>query len=139
VSDSFLREWHRLVAARDLAALDRALAPEVVLAAPPYWEPFRDRDVVHHLLGLILETIEGFTYHREWRDGRELALEFTGSVGGRDLQGIDLITLDAAGRVAKLDVLIRPANAVEALRDAIAPRITAYLASRRAAGAEKGA
>jgi len=130
VADRFLTEWHRIVAAKDLDGLDRVLAPDIALSAPPYWEPFRERDLVHHLLGLILETIEDFTYHREWQNGREIALEFTGSVAGRNLQGIDLITLDDADQVANLDGLIRPANAVEALRDAIAPKITAYLASR---------
>ncbi len=128
--DGFLRAWHRAVEARDTAALAPLLADEVVLGAPPYWQPFEGRALVQHLLGLILETIEGFTYHRQWRDGREIALEFTGRVGGLELQGIDLISLDERSAIRRLDVLMRPANAVDALRDAIAPRMAAYLAGR---------
>jgi len=90
----------------------------------------RGRDLVHHLLGLIVVTIEGFSYHREWQDGRELALEFTGRVDGLDLQGIDLIRLDERQRIQSLDVMIRPINAVVALRDSIAPRMAVYLAQR---------
>jgi hypothetical protein len=126
----FLAEWHRIVLTRDSAGIGALLAEDVTLGAPPYWTPLQGRALVEHLLGLILETVEGFTYHREWIDGRELALEFTGRVGGKELQGIDLITLDDAGRVAHLDVLMRPLNAIAALRDAIAPRMQEFLAGR---------
>jgi hypothetical protein len=128
--EAFLDEWHRIVRERDVPALAALLAPEVEIGAPPYWEPLRGQPLVQHLLGLILETIEGFTYHREWKLGRELALEFRGRVGGLELQGIDLISLDEGGRVRRLEVPMRPINAVTALRDAIAPRMMEYLKSR---------
>lgn len=128
--DAFLDEWHRIVRERDVAALAGVLAPEVEIGAPPYWEPLRGAGLAQHLLGLILETIEGFTYHREWSDGDELALEFRGRVGELELQGIDLISLDAAGRIRRLDVLMRPVNGVDALIAAIAPRMAAYLAKQ---------
>jgi hypothetical protein len=129
--DAFLDEWHRLVRERDVEALAALLAPEVAIGAPPYWEPFRGAVLAQHLLGLILETIEGFTYQREWRNGDELALEFRGRVGELELQGIDLISLDAAGRIRRLDVLMRPVNAVNALIAAIAPRMVAFLAQQK--------
>jgi len=124
----FLVEWHRIVAQKDLKALRSVLAEDVSLGAPPYWGRLRGCEIVHHLLGLIVNTIDGFTYHREWQNGRELALEFTGRVGELDLQGIDLISLDERLRVQNLDVMIRPINAVLALREAIAPRMAAFLA-----------
>jgi len=129
-TEGFLTEWHRIVRERDLPALAALLAPDVELGAPPYWEPLRGAPLVQHLLGLILETIEGFTYHREWKMGRELALEFRGRVGELELQGIDLISLDDSGRIRRLDVPMRPVNAVTALREAIAPRMAAYLAKQ---------
>jgi len=130
-ADRFLDAWHEAVAARDTASLEPLLAEAVSIGAPPYWQKLEGRPLVHFLLGLILETIENFTYHREWVDGRELALEFTGSVDGLDLQGIDLITLGADGRIANLDVLIRPANAVSALIARVAPRMQKHLAGER--------
>jgi hypothetical protein len=128
--DRFLPEWHRIVAERDVPALGAVLAPDVTLGAPPYWSKLAGRDLVQHLLGLIVHTVEGFTYHREWRDGRELALEFRGRVGEIELQGIDLVTLDAEERIQNLDVLMRPLNGIVALRDRIAPRMAEYLAKR---------
>lgn len=129
-SAAFLAEWHRIVAHKDLAGLREVLAEDVSLGAPPYWSRIEGRETVHHLLGCVIDAIEGFTYQREWVDGRELALEFTGKAGGLDLQGVDLISLDEGCRVRRLDVAMRPVNAVIALREAIAPRMAAFLAGR---------
>lgn len=127
--ESFLEEWHRIVANRDLAALSDILAEDVRIGAPPYWTKLEGRPIVHHLLGLIIETIEGFTYHREWQDGPELALEFQGKVGDLDVQGIDLITLNETGQVQNLDVLMRPTNTILRLQEIIAPQMAKFLSS----------
>jgi hypothetical protein len=125
---AFLAEWHRIVAEKDVASLAGVLAPDVTLGAPPYWRKLEGAALVAHLLGVIVQTIEGFTYHREWVRDREIALEFRGRVGGRELHGIDLISLDDDGRIRSLDVLMRPVNAIVALREAVAPRMAEYLA-----------
>jgi hypothetical protein len=122
-TEAFLTEWHRIVREKDAATIGALLAEDVTLGAPPYWSKLQGRPLVAHLLGLILRTIEDFSYHRQWIAGYELALEFTGHVGGKHLQGIDLITLDSTGRVVNLDVLMRPINGIAALRDTIAPRM----------------
>ncbi len=130
-AERFLEDWHRIVAARDLDGHAKILAEDVTLGAPPYWAKLEGRALVAHLLGLIVHTIEDFTYQREWRQGAELALEFTGHVAESELQGIDLITLSAAGEVQNLDVLMRPLNAVSELRDRIAPQMAEYLKRRQ--------
>jgi hypothetical protein len=128
-AESFLKEWHRVVSERDVVALPALIAEDVTMGAPPYWKKLGGRELVCHLLGIIIETIEDFTYHREWSEGAELALEFTGHVGDLDVQGIDLITLNEAGQVQNLDVLMRPVNSVIALRERVAPRMAEYLKS----------
>jgi hypothetical protein len=134
--DEFLAKWHRLVEQRDLDALERILAEDVSMGAPPYWDKLNGRPIVHHLLGLIISTVEDFTYHREWHNesrggagtsSQEIALEFRGHLGELDLQGIDLITLNERGELQNLDVMIRPMNALSALRDVIAPQMLEFL------------
>ena len=126
----FLTKWHRVVSEKDLGALLGLLSDDVSLGAPPYWARIQGRELVHQLLGLILNTIEEFTYHREWQTGNDLALEFTGRVGEFELQGIDLISLNDRFTIENLDVLIRPANAVDLLRDTIAPQMASFIARR---------
>ena len=127
----FLDKWHQLVQARDLVALEQILAEDVAIGAPPYWDKLHGRRLVHRLLELIITTIDDFTYYREWHDDcrgqGEIALEFRGHVGDLDVQGIDLITLNDRGELQNLDVMIRPMNALEALRDVIAPRMMEFL------------
>ena len=131
VNAEFLAKWHPVVKDRDLAGLETLLAPDVSMGAPPYWDRLRGRPLVHHLLGLIIHTIKDFSYHREWHDDSrgngEIALEFHGHVGELDLQGIDLISLNDRGEIQKLDVVIRPMNALAALRDVITPKMAVYL------------
>src|SRR5262245_36577315 len=127
---AFLERWHGIVARRDLDALPEVLAEDVALGAPPYWNALQGRELVAHLLGLIVNTIQGFTYQREWLSGSERALGFSGRVGDLGLQGIDLISLDASGRIRRLEVPMRPVNAVIALREAIAPQMAAFLSEQ---------
>ncbi len=131
VKNEFLTRWHQLVANRDLAALEDILAEDVTMGAPPYWDKLQGRPIVHHLLGLIITTIDDFTYHREWHTDSsgsdEIVLEFMGHVGDMDLQGVDLISLNQRGELQNLDVMIRPMNALEALRDIVAPQMMEFL------------
>ncbi len=128
-TDEFLVRWHRIVRDKDLDALPATLAEEITMGAPPYWAKLEGKDLVAHLLGIIVTTIEDFTYHREWVAGAELALEFHGHLGEHNIQGIDLITLDTDNRIRNLDVLIRPINSLLALRDVVEPKMASYLGS----------
>jgi hypothetical protein len=49
--------------------------------------------------------------------------EIRARAGERDLEGIDLIRFDAAGRIVDLTVFIRPRSAIEALLAEVAPRL----------------
>jgi hypothetical protein len=131
---AFLTEWHRVVREKDVEAVGALLEDDITLGAPPYWTKLAGKEIVSHLLGLIVNTIEGFHYHRQWVEGRELALEFTGRLGDKELQGIDLITLSPDHRITNLDVLMRPLNGIKALREAIAPQMQELFA-RKAASA----
>ena len=126
-ANAFLTDWHVTVARKDRARIAEALADDVTIGPPPYWKKLEGKDVVAHLLGIVVNTIEGFTYHREWINGRELALEFRGKIGDFELQGIDLITLDDQNRIQNLDVLIRPLRAATALKDKVGVEMARFL------------
>jgi len=120
---AFLEKWHRIVRERDRAAVREILAEDVLMGAPPHWRKLEGREWVGKLLGVIMDTIEDFTYHREWVQGGELALEFTGRVGKHGLQGIDLISLNDEGKIQRLDVMIRPLNTLAELANIVGQRM----------------
>jgi hypothetical protein len=106
----FLTEWHRAVKARDAKALDAIIADGCELCSPVVWKPTADKPYLIHILGGVIETVEGFDYRQEWVDGNDIILEFTGTVDGKGLVGIDKITLNEEGKMERIEVLIRPLN-----------------------------
>lgn len=75
------------------------------------------------ILSNVVEVFEDFAYHREWVDGNNWSLEFSARVGEFSLKGIDLIRLNDAGLIVEFEVFIRPANALQALGEAMAQRL----------------
>ncbi len=106
----FLQHWHKAVLGKNVALLSSIIAAGCELHSPVVWKPTNDKAYLIHILQGVIDTIEGFEYRREWIEGDEILLEFTGSVDGKGLVGFDKITLDAEGRMALIEVLIRPMN-----------------------------
>ena len=48
-------------------------------------------------------------------DGLNVVLEFSASVAGKDLKGIDLIRFDEEGRIVEFEVMVRPMSGLQAL------------------------
>lgn len=130
IASQFIEEWHRIVRGKDAEAILGILAPDVEVGGPAYWGRLRGKGTVAHFLGLGLRILAGLTFLREWVSDRGIAIEFKGKIGEQSFQGVNLITLDDAGRAKHIDILIRPINAVVALRDLVTPQMTAYLLGR---------
>lgn len=122
-----LAEWHRMVAARDLAALPALLHPEAVFRSPVAHKPYPGAAAVALILSNVIQVFEDFTYHRQFAsaDGMSVVLEFSARVGERELKGVDLIRFDGSGRIVDFEVMIRPASALAALGEAMAKRLAA--------------
>src|SRR3989338_119951 len=110
-----------------LEKISALVSEEVTMGAPPYWKRLEGKLKVCILLGIIIDLIPDFEYHRQFVDGSNVALEFTGHLEGNSkfpVQGIDLITLDDSGRIVKLDVMIRPFRTLAELKLRVRERIT---------------
>ena len=129
-ASQFIEQWHRIVRSKDAEAISAILAPDVEVGGPAFWGKLRGKDTAAHVLGLGIRILAGLTFLREWQSPQGLAIEFKGKIGEQSFQGVNLVTLDEAGRVKTLDILIRPTNAVIALRDLVTPQMTAYLLGR---------
>jgi hypothetical protein len=129
-ASQFIERWHRIVRGKDADAIPTILAPDVEVGGPAFWGKLRGKDTVAHFVGLGIRISAGLTFLREWASEQGIAIEFKGKIGEQSFQGVNLITLDDAGRVKTLDILIRPINAAAALRDLVTPQMTAYLLGR---------
>src|SRR5262245_56073187 len=66
-------------------------------------------------------VLEDFRYVREIvsADGRDHALVFSATVGGRDVNGCDFLHLNADGLIDDLAVMVRPLSGANALAEAM--------------------
>lgn len=122
-----LAEWHRMIAARDLAALAALLHPDAVFRSPVAYQPYPGAASVVLILSNVVEVFEDFAYERQFAssDGQSIVLEFRARVGERALKGVDLIRFDGQGRIVDFEVMVRPASALAALGEAMGRRLAA--------------
>jgi 2,4-dienoyl-CoA reductase (NADPH2) len=78
-----------------------------------------------------MHVFQDFTYHRQLAsaDGLSVVLEFSATVNGKELKGIDLIRFDEDGKIVDFEVMVRPMSGLQALGDEMAKRLAPYLAA----------
>lgn len=113
------------VEARDLAAMEAALHPDVVFRSPAVHTPYEGREKTLELLGHVLEVFEDFRYVEELHGDGLHGLVFEARVGDKHLQGWDKLRLDEDGQVVELVVMVRPLSGLIALAQAMGARLGA--------------
>jgi len=106
--------WHAVVTSRDLGALSDLLHEEAVFHSPVVHTPQRGKALVLRYLAGAMQVLgnDSFRYVREVVGERDAALEFMATLDGIEVNGIDLITWDQAGRITEFKVMLRPLKAV---------------------------
>ncbi|KJY32812.1 nuclear transport factor 2 family protein [Streptomyces sp. NRRL S-495] len=140
-----MHPFRKAVEDRDAQAMIDLLAENVAFTSPVAFKPYPGKAITGAILRAVLRVFEDFAYVREIGDpeGRDHALVFTATVGGKQLQGCDFLHLDEDGRIDELTVMVRPLSGAQALAAAMAAefdRIAAEAAEvAGAAGATGGA
>jgi SnoaL-like domain len=114
------------VESKDTGRVRELLAPDVHFRSPVVFAPYDGRDTVAALLevvgGVLLPELH---YRWQVREGDREVLCFTSRVGGREVEGVDLLRYTDEGLVAELVVMLRPASGLVAVRDAMAAALAA--------------
>jgi len=112
-----LAAWHALVKSRDMAALDRILADEVVFHSPVVHTPQRGKAITTMYLTGALHVLNNqhFHYLREIAGPNDAVLEFATQIDGIEINGVDLIHWDDSGRITDFKVMVRPLKAINLL------------------------
>lgn len=107
----------------DIDAAIGCLAPDVVFNSPVAHKPFEGREAVGAVLRAVSETFEDFEYTDELSSGQTHALVFRARVGDKQLQGLDLLRMNADGLIEDFTVMVRPASGLMALGQAMGPKV----------------
>jgi len=114
------------------ASLDALLSDDVVFYSPVVFTPQKGRAITKLYLqaagaslggegGDDSQTSEhgsdggGFRYTKQILSGNQAMLEFETQVGGKYVNGVDIIECDANGKIVEFRVMIRPLQAVNAV------------------------
>ena len=128
--------WHRFVASGHRDLLASLLSEHIVFRSPAVQSPIAGRTATLLVLMTVVQIFENFRYHRSLVAGpRDVALEFSASVGKWQLKGVDLIKFNEAGELIEFEVMIRSIKALQALSEEMGKRIGAQLAALKAAAA----
>jgi len=140
-----IEKWHRFLAGKLPGGLDELLADDVVFYSPVVFTPQKGKDVTMMYLnaaglafgGPSTGSAEGtktgstFRYTKEVLAGHHAVLEFEAEVGGKYVNGVDIITCNAEGRITEFRVMIRPLQAVNMMHQQMMTMLEAMKASTR--------
>lgn len=120
-----VQAFRTAVEADDVERVLALLHDEVEFRSPVVHRAYRGREDVGALLRHAADTFEGFRYVDEVRGEGRGVLFFRAAVGDRELEGIDALTFDEAGRITELVVMIRPLSGLLAMAEAMRARLEA--------------
>jgi SnoaL-like domain len=126
-----LAAWHDLVERNAMEELDPLLSDHVVFRSPVAHTPYPGKPAIKLILETVNAVFEDFRYHRAFAsdDGRSVVLEFSAAVNGKALKGIDMLRLDAHGKIEEFEVMVRPMSGLQALAAEMGARLAAFNAT----------
>jgi hypothetical protein len=110
---------------KDFSAFEELFAEDVSFRSPVVFKPYEGREALAMLLGAVTKVFEDFRYTDQVETGDTAVLVFETRVGGRDLNGVDVLRFDDGGRIAELMVMVRPMSGVNALAEAMQSQLEA--------------
>lgn len=113
------------VEAQNIAGMSAELSEDVEFHSPFAFRPFVGKESVSGVLGAVMETFTEFEYTDELVNGDTTILVFNAAVDDTKIQGIDLLRHNAEGKIEHFTVMLRPANGLMAMGQAMAPKVEA--------------
>jgi hypothetical protein len=110
-----IQRWHAIVISRDFNGLDELLADDVVFQSPAVHTPQVGKAITKKYLVAAMHVLDTgqFRYVGEWYGESSAVLEFETLIGEVQVNGVDMIWWNAAGRITKFKVMLRPVKALQ--------------------------
>lgn len=113
------------VEAHDLEAMMEVFAEDVSFHSPIVFKTYHGKDELRFVLAGVMQVFGDLHYVAEYRSATGAVLHFRTRVGGRELDGIDLLEFGADGLCHDFTVMVRPYSAATALRERMAALLEA--------------
>ena len=133
--DRFLAEWQHVVGGNH-DALARNIADDAVMYSPVIFRPLEGKELVLRYLTAASMSFPGdsgtatpppakatgdewdgrFRYIRRLTGTHDAVLEFETTMDGKYVNGVDMITVDDDAMLTVFKVMIRPLQAIDAVR-----------------------
>mgnify|MGYP001036179891 CR=1 FL=1 len=112
--ENTLKTWHRLVEEKDASGIENILADTVVFHSPVVHTPQKGKPITTLYLTAALHVLnnDSFEYIREVFSDNNAVLEFQTVIDGIVINGVDMITCGADGKITDFKVMIRPLKAI---------------------------
>lgn len=140
VIEATMDKWHQHLRGQLPGGLDELLHEDCVFYSPVVFTPQRGKAITKMYLEAAGQALPGepegeaadgallggsksaggkaegsFRYTKKILSGQQAALEFETTVEGKVVNGIDIITCDAEGKITEFKVMIRPLQGVQAV------------------------
>jgi|TARA_R110002072_G_scaffold52276_1_gene139408 hypothetical protein len=108
--------WHEISRDRDMDRLEEVLAENCVFLSPVVHTPQKGRELTRAYLTAAFDVFnDSFCYVKEVVTPQHAVLEFVCDLDGIVINGVDIMTFDAAGKIVEFKVMVRPLKAVNLL------------------------
>lgn len=118
-----LETWHDFVATQNPELLDEILADGCVFHSPVAWKPKEGKMMVITFLTAASQIFNEFRYVREVVGEENAVLVFEATIGELTVRGVDIIKFGKDGKIIDFEVMIRPANGLQAVGMAMAGKL----------------
>ena len=130
-----IADWHKQIRGELPGGLDVLLSDDVVFYSPIVFSPQKGKELTKLYLtaasntftdkeaeagGKPTEGSEPFRYSKEVLSGNCAILEFETRMGGKSVNGVDIITCNDEGKIIEFKVMIRPLQAVNLMHQRMA-------------------
>ena len=117
--------FRQAVESWDMDAVRELLAEDIEFHSPVTFHPFVGRETVGDLLEIVGKTFENFRYTDELQGQDTHILVFRAEIGGKELEGLDLLRFGDDGLIADFTVMLRPLSGLIPFAQAMGAKATA--------------
>ena len=114
-----LATWHNIVSSSNIHDLDSLISEDCVFHSPVVHTPQIGKDLTIKYLSAAFKIFTNgtFEYVREVKNNNQAVMEFQLYINDIIINGVDIISWNAEGKIIDFKVMIRPLKAVKTIHE----------------------